>query len=119
MDALPIHEETGLSFASTVPGKMHACGQNLHTSTLLGVGTVLQELRQHLASEVRLLFQPAEEVGGAQAMIADGAMEGVTTALGLRNRPEIPVGRFGIVHGPVNSASHTFAIVVHGKSHTT
>jgi amidohydrolase len=74
MDALPIHEETGRPFASTVPGKMHACGHDLHTATLLGVGTVLQELRQHLAGEVRLLFQPAEEVGGsAKAMIADGA----------------------------------------------
>jgi amidohydrolase len=117
MDALPIQEETGLPFASTVPGKMHACGHDLHTATLLGVGTVLQELRQHLAGEVRLLFQPAEEVGGgAKAMIADGAMDGVTMALSLHNRPEIPVGRFGIVHGPANSASDTFEIVVHGKS---
>jgi amidohydrolase len=117
MDALPIQEETGLPFASTVHGKMHACGHDLHTATLLGVGTVLQELRQRLAGEVRLLFQPAEEVGGgAKAMIADGAMDGVTMALSLHNRPEIPVGRFGIVHGPANSASDTFEIVVHGKS---
>lgn len=117
MDALSIHEETKLPFASTVPGKMHACGHDLHTATLLGVGSVLQELRQHLSGEVRLLFQPAEEVGGgAKAMIADGAMEGVSMALSLHNRPEIPVGRFGIVHGPANSASDTFEILVHGKS---
>jgi amidohydrolase len=117
MDALPIQEETGLPFASILPGKMHACGHDLHTATLLGVGIVLQELRQHLAGEVRLLFQPAEEVGGgAKAMIADGAMDGVTMALSLHNRPEIPVGRFGIVHGPANSASDSFEIVLHGKS---
>lgn len=117
MDALPIQEETGLPFASAIPGKMHACGHDLHTATLLGVGTVLQGLREHLAGEVRLIFQPAEEVvGGAKAMIADGAMEGVSMALSLHNRPEIPVGRFGIVHGPATSASDSFEIVVHGKS---
>ena len=74
MDALPIHEETGLPFASTVDGQMHACGHDIHTATLLGVAAVLKDLAPRLAGTVRLVFQPAEEVlEGAAAMIADGA----------------------------------------------
>ena len=66
MDALPIHEQTGLPFASTIPGKMHACGHDIHTTTLLGVAAVLNEMAPQLAGTVRLLFQPAEEaIGGA------------------------------------------------------
>ena len=63
MDALPIQEQTGLPFASTAAGKMHACGHDIHTTTLLGVAAVLQKLAPQLAGTVRLLFQPAEEVG--------------------------------------------------------
>ena len=117
MDALPIEERTGLPFASTIPGKMHACGHDIHTTTLLGVGAVLARLAPRLAGTVRLIFQPAEEaIGGAKEMIADGAMDGVNMALGMHNRPEIPVGRFGIVHGPATAATDSFDITVHGKS---
>src|SRR3712207_1611524 len=62
MDALPIGEETGLPFASTAEGKMHACGHDIHTMTLLGVAAVLQDLAPHLAGRVVLVFQPAEEL---------------------------------------------------------
>ena len=86
MDALPIEEKSGLPFASTKPGLMHACGHDIHTTTLLGVAAVLKELAPQLAGTVKLVFQPAEEgLGGMQAMIADGVMDGpkVDLALGV------------------------------------
>ncbi|MGH7056607.1 MAG: M20 metallopeptidase family protein, partial [Acetobacteraceae bacterium] len=76
MDALPITEKTGLAFASEVPGCMHACGHDVHTSTLLGVASVLKELAPAFSGAVKLIFQPAEEaLGGAAEMIADGVLE--------------------------------------------
>ena len=117
MDALPIQEQTGLSFASTVPGKMHACGHDIHTSTLLGVAAVLQGMAPSLSGTVRLLFQPAEEtLGGAPAMIADGAMEGVDAALGFHNYPDKPVGTFAYARGACLAASDRFDITVSGRS---
>jgi amidohydrolase len=119
MDALPIEERTGLPFASTKPGLMHACGHDIHTTTLIGVATVLKELAPQLAGTIKLVFQPAEEgIGGMQAMIADGVMDGpkVDLALGFHNHPEIPVGRFGFVHGACLAAADRFDIVVRGKS---
>ncbi len=72
MDALPIHEQTDLPFSSIWPGKMHACGHDIHTATLLGVAAILADLRSQLHGTLRLIFQPAEETpeSGAQAMIA-------------------------------------------------
>jgi amidohydrolase len=117
MDALPIHEETGLPFASTVAGKMHACGHDIHTATLLGVGAVLKDLAPMLAGRVLLVFQPAEEVlEGAAAMIADGAAEGIDLALGFHNQPDLPVGTFGFARGACLAAADRFDLVVRGKS---
>jgi amidohydrolase len=117
MDALPIAEQTGLPFASEAPGKMHACGHDIHTSTLLGVAAVLQALAPRLSGEVRLLFQPAEEtLAGAAAMIADCALEGVDRALGFHNYPDMPVGTFGFCRGGCLAASDRFDIEVRGKS---
>jgi amidohydrolase len=117
MDALPIAERTGLAFASQTEGKMHACGHDIHTSTLLGVAAILQKLAPDMAGSVRLLFQPAEEIlGGADAMIADGALDGVDFALGYHNHPEIPVGQFGYVRGATYAACDRFRIVVRGVS---
>jgi amidohydrolase len=117
MDALPIAEETGLPFASTVPGKMHACGHDIHTATLLGVGAVLKDLAPMLAGRVLLVFQPAEEVlEGAAAMIADGAAEGVDLVLGFHNQPDMPLGRFGFARGACLAASDRFDLVIRGKS---
>ncbi len=117
MDALPIHEQTGLQFASTQDGLMHACGHDIHTSTLLGVAGVLHGMAPQLAGTVRLLFQPAEEVlGGAAAMIEDGAMAGVDMALGFHNHPDMPVGRFGFARGACLAASDRFDITVRGRS---
>ena len=117
MDALPIHEQTGLPFASTVAGKMHACGHDIHTTTLLGVAAVLQGLAPQLAGTVRLLFQPAEEgSGGACSMIAAGALAGVDRALGFHNAPDMPVGRFGFVRGACMAAADRIEVTVTGRS---
>jgi amidohydrolase len=117
MDALPIHEETGLPFASAIAGKMHACGHDIHTATLLGVGAVLKDLAPMLAGRVLLVFQPAEEVlEGAAAMIADGAADGIDLALGFHNQPDLPVGTFGFARGACLAAADRFDLVVRGKS---
>ena len=117
MDALPIHEQTGLPFASTVEGKMHACGHDIHTSTLLGVAAVLNGLAPQLAGTIRLVFQPAEEaIGGAREMIKDGVLEGVDMALGFHNAPDLPVGRFAFARGACMAAADSITIAVHGKS---
>jgi amidohydrolase len=119
MDALPIEEKSGLPFASTKPGLMHACGHDIHTTTLLGVAAVLKELAPQLAGTVKLVFQPAEEgVGGMRAMIADGVMDGpkIDRALAFHNHPDMPVGSFGFVHGACLAASDRFEIVVRGRS---
>ena len=117
MDALPIQEETGLSYASTVPGKMHACGHDIHTVTLLGVAAILKELAPRLAGRVVLVFQPAEEpLQGAAAMIAEGAAEGIDLALGFHNHPDTPVGRFGYARGACLAASDLFDLTLRGRS---
>ncbi|RKK05134.1 amidohydrolase [Pseudoroseomonas wenyumeiae] len=117
MDALPIHEETGLPFASQTDGKMHACGHDIHTVTLLGVASVLKDLAPHFAGRVALVFQPAEEtLEGADAMIADGALEGVDMALGFHNHPDMPTGRFGYVRGACLAAADKFDLIIRGKS---
>ena len=119
MDALPIQETSGLPFASTYPGLMHACGHDIHTTTLLGVAEVLRDLAPQLAGTVKLVFQPAEEgIGGMRAMLAEGLMEApkIDMALGFHNHPDIPVGNFSFVRGPALAAADRFDIVVHGKS---
>jgi amidohydrolase len=117
MDALPIEERTGLAFASQNTGVMHACGHDIHTSTLLGVAAILHKLAPDMAGSVRFLFQPAEEIlGGAAAMIADGALDGVDMALGYHNHPDIPVGQFAFVRGANYAACDRFRLVVRGVS---
>jgi amidohydrolase len=117
MDALPIHEETGIPFASSIDGQMHACGHDIHTATLLGVAAVLRDLAPRIAGTVRLVFQPAEEVlEGAAAMIADGAADGADMAIGFHNHPDMPVGAFGYVRGACLAASDRFDLVVQGRS---
>ena len=117
MDALPIHEATGLDFASTTDGKMHACGHDIHTTTLLGVAEVLSGLAPQLAGRIVLVFQPAEEsLGGAAAMVADGVLEGVDMALGFHNQPDMPVGRFGYCRGSTLAAADRFDLLIRGKS---
>jgi hippurate hydrolase len=117
MDALPIEEATGLDYASTVPGKMHACGHDGHTAILLGAARYLSETR-NFDGKVVLIFQPAEEGGaGGKAMCDDGLMErwGIQEVYGLHNMPGLPVGEFAIRSGPLLAASDEFEIIVTGK----
>lgn len=117
MDALPIAEETGLAYASSIPGKMHACGHDIHTSTLLGTAEVLNRLSDQLAGRIVLIFQPAEEIlGGAAAMIEDGALEGVDMAIGFHNHPDMPAGTFGFSRGATLAAADRFDLIIRGKS---
>ncbi len=119
MDALPIEEKTGLPWASTVPGCMHACGHDLHTATLIGVARVLQQLAPRLAGTVKLIFQPAEEtIRGMQRMLEDGVLEDpkIDMALGFHNGPDLPVGRFSYTPGPAMAAADSFEVVVRGVS---
>lgn len=118
MDALPMPELTGLPWASTAPGKMHACGHDLHTTTLIGVAEVLKDLAPHLAGRVKLMFQPAEEtLGGGLAMVEAGVLDNpkVDMALALHNQPAVPVGKFAWTHGAALAAADFFEIVVHGN----
>ena len=118
MDALPIHEQTGLAFASKAAGKMHACGHDVHTVIALGVAAVLNELKGSLRGKVKFIFQPAEEtLSGARAMIADGVLDDpkMDLILGYHNWPAVQAGRVGYNAGAVMSAADAFDITLKGR----
>jgi hippurate hydrolase len=117
MDALPISEETGKPYASTIPGRMHACGHDGHTAMLLGAARYLAETRNFDGTAI-VIFQPAEEGGGGgKAMVEDGLMErwGIDEVYGMHNMPGIPVGAFGIRHGPMLASTDEFTITISGR----
>jgi hippurate hydrolase len=116
MDALPIEEETGAAYRSTVPGRMHACGHDGHTAMLLGAARYLAETR-NFAGDAVMIFQPAEEGGaGAAAMIADGLMErfGIQQVYGMHNSPGMAVGTFATRVGPAMAATDHINIAIEG-----
>lgn len=117
MDALPILEENTFDFVSKNPGAMHACGHDGHTAMLLGTATVLAGMREHIAGEIRFLFQHAEELfpGGAQEMVDAGVLDGVDQVIGTHLWASLPCGQIAIAPGPVMAAPDTFTITIKGK----
>jgi hippurate hydrolase len=117
MDALPMGEANTFAHASTVPGKMHACGHDGHTAMLLGAARYLAQNRDFDGSIV-LIFQPAEEAGGGgDRMVKDGLFERfpVDAVFGMHNWPGMPAGKFGLTSGPIMASSNDFRIRLVGK----
>ncbi len=118
IDALPIQEENDLPFKSQTPGKMHACGHDGHTAIGLTVADILANHRSDLHGNVTFLFQPAEErIGGAEPMIADGALKNpdVEAVIGLHLLSSLPVGQVGVRAGATFASADGFIIRVRGR----
>ncbi|CAN5754714.1 amidohydrolase [soil metagenome] len=118
IDALPVHEECETEYRSTLDGKMHACGHDGHASVLLSTAKILSERRDELAGKLVFVFQPAEEiVRGAQAMLDDGALDGVKPdhSIGLHLSSAHPAGTVAVRTGPAMAATDSFRILVKGK----
>jgi amidohydrolase len=118
MDALPIHEKTGLPYSTQTPGVMHACGHDGHTAIGMGVAQLLVKHQHELAGRVKLVFQPAEEgLGGAAAMVADGVMEypKPSAAFGLHLWSRFPLNQVIVQSGPLWANATKFEMVVKGR----
>ncbi|BAL01598.1 peptidase M20 family protein [Oscillibacter valericigenes Sjm18-20] len=118
IDALPLAENSKLSFCSQNPGVCHACGHDLHTSALLLCARTLKALENEFSGTVKFLFQPAEEIGsGAQAMLAHGAMTNPTPDLivAAHTWPDTPAGKIGYFRGGAMASSDAVTITIHGK----
>lgn len=117
MDALPIEEENTFDFASEVPGTMHACGHDAHTSSLLGTAMILSSIKDQLAGTVRFMFQPSEEriPGGAKVMIEAGALGEASSVFGQHVTPRLETGTIGIRPGPYMSSVDEIRLTVRGE----
>jgi len=115
IDALPIEEESRVVYHSKVKGKMHACGHDFHTISLIGAAILLKENEDELKGRVRLIFQPEEEINsGAVKMIEENVLEGVSCIIGFHNKPDIPVGFIGIKEGPLMAGVEQFEVEIRG-----
>ena len=115
MDALPIHEETGLPFGSETDGKMHACGHDGHTSMLVGAAHALCGMRDRITGTVKFFFQPAEEGGGGgRVMVEEGAVEGLDSIFALHLWPGLEFGKVSTKGGPIMAAADAFNMEIRG-----
>ena len=124
IDALPVTEVTGLEYTSEVPGKMHACGHDVHTTVALGLACAVADFQRvhDLPLGIRVIFQPAEEVwvGGATDVIEWGALEGVHSIFAIHAEPKLRVGRIGIRAGAITSATDVVELNIKGPGgHTS
>lgn len=116
IDALPIHEASGVRFHSRHPGVMHACGHDLHSAVMLGAALRLHAQADQLPGRVRILFQPAEEIArGARQLIDAGVLDEVQAIFGMHNEPSLPVGTFATRSGAFYANADKFIIRVTGK----
>lgn len=115
IDALPIAEETDLPYKSKTPGKMHACGHDFHTAAVFGAALLLQERKEEVQGNVKILFQPAEESShGAETVLETGVFSDVTAIFGLHTAAYLPVGTLGIRAGSVMAAVDRFELNITG-----
>lgn len=113
IDALPVKENTGLEFASINEGCCHACGHDLHMTSLLAAARLLSKYRQHLHGTVKFFFQPAEEkLGGSETIINNGFLDDVDAVFGVHTWPDVPGGSIGIKYGPMMAGSDSFKITI-------
>lgn len=116
IDALPIMEEADLTYRSTAANKMHACGHDFHTTTVLGAALMLQSRREELEGNVKFIFQPAEESSlGAKKIIETNVLNDVDVIFGIHVTPDLPVGTLGIKPGNVTAAVDRFAVTFRGR----
>lgn len=119
IDALPMGEETGLAFASETPGVCHSCGHDIHTSSLLLAGKVLQQCREILPGAVVLVFQPAEETAsGAKAMLQAGLKDlypDTAAVIGFHVAPQYPAGTVGLIKGPACASTDEVRVILRGE----
>lgn len=119
MDALPILEENEVAYRSQNQGVMHACGHDVHTSSLLGTARILQQVKAHFSGTIKLIFQPAEEKlpGGASLVIKDGALKNpnVQAIFGQHVQPFIDVGKIGVRPGMYMASADEIYMTVKGK----
>ena len=118
IDALPVQEESGCDYASTVPGRMHACGHDVHTSALMGAAFILSKLRNEIKGSVKFIFQPAEEINlGAKKLMAHEVMfhPTVDALFGMHNSTEVNAGEVAVKLGPLMAAVDRIEFTIKGK----
>lgn len=116
IDGLPVHEETGLPFVSVNDGVMHACGHDLHMTGLLGAAFWLADHRDRIAGSIKIIFQPAEELGmGARRVIAAGVADDVEAIIGTHNNPNYAPGQIAIGPEPMMAGCVKFKVTLHAQ----